>query len=103
MTADATPAPTVAPTASPADQGLAAVVQAAGATIETGTVVVDQTVEFSGSTVIPDGASINASGQAGFATPRQMVLAVDMTAIGQGELGMIVDGSLVYMSGAVFD
>jgi hypothetical protein len=125
----ATTSPTTAPTATPAASATATdapaspsdsaepsateseavaggnedVIAAADATIAEGTVRIEQTLEFNGSSLIPDGTSATTTGQASFDLPRQMIQSADLTELGQGPIDMIVDDTLVYMSGSVFD
>jgi hypothetical protein len=101
------PLPTISPSAAPTPTATRsvsdAVIAAADATIAQGTVRIDQTLDINGSTVIPNGTSASASGQASFGIPRQMVLSGDFTDFGVGEVDMIIDDSLIYMTGPVFE
>jgi hypothetical protein len=100
----ATPTPTERPTPTPeptpaVDPDLQELVDAALASVEEGTVRIDQTAEFNGSTVIPDGTAISAVGQAAFGKPRQMRLVGDFTALEIGEVELILDDTVMYMRG----
>lgn len=93
-----------ATSATPAlDEGIAELIAGAEASLATGTVRVAQTIEFEGSTIIPDGTSAWAQGQATLGQPRRMHLTADFSALQLGKLEMFVDDALVYMKGPVFD
>jgi hypothetical protein len=77
------------------------VLDAAVTTLNAETVRLQQTLEFQGSTVIPDGTSGSATGQASLGEPAQLRVDADFTDLGIGNLTMIRDGSLVYMRGTV--
>jgi hypothetical protein len=98
----ATPSESASPTAQNGEAGQAELLAAVDATVEQGTVRIEQTIEFEGSSVIPD-SSASGAGQATFSAPRQMTLTADFAALGLDEMEMIRDGSLVYMRGAAFD
>jgi hypothetical protein len=114
-TGDATPAPTSNPTATPepatpspsAEAGLDPDAEPLLAAVETsvdeGTVTVDQTLVFEGSSVIPEGTSGGGTGQASFGEDRQMRFTVDLSAFEMGEVEMIRDGSVIYMRGQAFN
>ena len=116
--ATAAPTPTATPTATPSTEPSASptsaasspatgaagdMIAAAEATLAEGTVRVDQTLEFSASSIIPAGTSATTVGQATFDKPRQMRLAADLTELGQGPIDMVVDDNLIYMRGSVFE
>jgi hypothetical protein len=103
-TAAATPAVTVAatPTASPAptvDPLLGTLIDAADQTLATKTVSYDQTVEFNGSSQIPNGTSISATGATSLGPPRQMTIDGDFSALNVGRVRMILDDTLLYLRG----
>ena len=82
---------------------VAELIAAAETSLATGTVRVAQTIEFEASSIIPDGTSAWAQGQATLDQPRRMHLTADFSALQLGKLEMLVDDSLVYMPGPVFD
>ena len=85
------------------DESVAELIAAAETSLATGTVRVAQTIEFEGSSIIPDDTSAWAQGQATLDQPRRMHLTADFSALQLGKLEMFVDDSLVYMHGPVFD
>ena len=99
-TATAGPSTSTAPEI---DESVAELIAAAEASLATGTVRVAQTIEFEGSSIIPDGTSAWAQGQATLDQPRRMHLTADFSAFQMGKLEMFVDDSLVYMHGPVFE
>jgi hypothetical protein len=95
-------AATATPSPSPSgDAAAAELLAAAIATLDEGTARVEQTIEFEGSTVIPDGTSATARGQGSFDEPIQLRLEADFSELGIGKLVMIRDDTLVYMRGEV--
>ena len=93
-TAAALPSPTT-------ENGATALIDAVEATFAEGTVRIGQTIEFVGSSVIPDGTSGSAGGQASLEEPPQLRLQADFTEFNVGELVMIRDDNLLYMKGDV--
>jgi hypothetical protein len=97
---------TQAPTSSPSPsepQAAADLIAAVEATLEQGTVRLEQTIEFQDSAVIPDGTTASAQGQASLGPPQQLRLRADFSALGVGKMVMIRDDTLLYMRGSAFE
>ena len=96
------PAPTPTPASTVADEAeVAALLDAARASVAAGTVRIDYSVEFAGSTAIPDGVFLTGEGQASFARPRQAWLSADLRNAGFGDWEMILDDRLLYVRGDI--
>jgi hypothetical protein len=105
-TPQATPSPTPRPTPEPtsaADAARDELIEAALATVATGTVRVRQDVVFHDSSLVPDGTTMTAAGQAAFDAPKRSRLQADLTALGFGEMTMIIDDHLLYVQGTVVE
>jgi hypothetical protein len=76
---------------------------AADATIAKETVSVDQTIEFTGNTQIPDGTTARLTGSTAFTKPTQLAATADFSALGVGQFDMIVDDELVYVNGSIVE
>ena len=79
------------------------VVSAAEATVETGAVALDMTVEFAGTSQVPDGTKIGMTGRSTFGDPRTAELHADFEALGVGSIDMLIDDQDIYMRGGVID
>jgi len=84
--------------ASPAD-----IVAAVETTAAAGSVALDMTVEFNGSSAVPDGTTIGMTGGSTLGDPRRAELSADFGALGVGRIEMLIDEDQVYMRGGVFD
>ena len=94
----ATPPPTPAPTPAPTAASAAAILaDAVDATLMTGTVSLDMTMTFVGSSRIPEGTSMAGTARLSFGKPRQTAMTLDMTEIGQGVGAMIMDEPVVWV------
>jgi hypothetical protein len=88
----APPTPTSSPRASTEAQGVDALLQEAiAATIDAGTVSLDMSMTFIGSSVIPDGIFATVDGMFAFGARRQVSASMDLSAIGQGVIEMVID------------
>jgi hypothetical protein len=106
-TARPTPTPTATPSPSPTASAAPAadislVTDAVDKTLGTETARLAMTITFDGGTAIPPGTTFGGNGQVGFGEPRQATLAMDFSALGLGELEMIIDDTIVYLRGAAF-
>jgi len=95
--ASTTPAPTTGTTVDPA-----IVTAAVDKTIESGTARIEMTATFEGSSLIPEGTSFGGDGQTTFGDERKLTMSMDMSSLGQGEIEMIMDGTVIYMRGEAF-
>jgi hypothetical protein len=104
-TSIATAALTEAPTATAAttEGALAEIRAAADATIAEGTVKLVQTVEFNGSSTIPDGTMATLDGATAFGKPTKLRASADFAALGAGQFDLIVDDQLLYMRGGIVE
>jgi len=94
-----------APSAAPTPFGEAAdpqaLIDAALATVDDGTVRLLYEVGFLDSTLIPDGPFLSGRGQASFGEPRQARLSAEFSGVEFGDWEMIIDDRLLYMRGRV--
>lgn len=88
---------------SPVPSRSRAVIEAAQETAATGSVALDMTVEFGGSSQVPDGTTIGMSGRSTLGDPRTAELHADFEALGVGSIDMLIDDQDVYIRGGVID
>lgn len=87
------------PTTALSDISAAEIKDAALATVATGSSSLLFSIEFNGSTKIPEGTSIKASGSTNFGSSREQTLSMDMDDLGLGVLEYQATGSDLYMRG----
>ena len=97
-----TAAPTPTPTPEPTPDPVAALLDAATRTVDSGSVRFEFEAEFAGSRIIPKGTSIGAVGRTSFGSERQITMRADFTDLGMGDMDMLVDGNRLYMRGPAF-
>ena len=91
-----------APSSVSAELTLDEVVRAAAeATIDLGSARIDTEVRIKGSTAIDTGVGFTANGATSFGEQRQMAFTMDLSAFEIGNFSLIVDGSVIYLSGQV--
>jgi hypothetical protein len=92
------PSLVVAPTPTPESAGVAALLEhAVEATLQQGTATLDMDIVFQGSSLIPAGASMGASGTFAFGRPMRASIVMDMSELGSGVFAIIVDGSTLWL------
>lgn len=79
------------------------ILAAAETTAATGSVALDMTLEFNGSSSVPDGTTIAMTGGSTLGDSRRADLSADFESLGIGRIEMLVDDERVYMRGGVFD
>jgi hypothetical protein len=89
--------------ATTAASGAGAITEAAEKTAATGSVALEMTVEFPGSSQVPEGTTIGMTGSSTLGDPRIAELHADFEALGVGAIDMLIDDQAVYMRGGVID
>jgi hypothetical protein len=90
------------PATTPTTQA-ASIAAAVETTAATESVSLDMTVEFQGSSTVPEGTTIGMTGRSTLGDPRVAELHADFQALGVGDIEMLIDDQHLYMRGGAFD